>query len=63
MPQKDHEISGQVIINIIMRSQTKVQKSDMDNQLEMTSSAFFGLNSISRKDKSLVLGPSMPNRT
>ena len=60
MPQKDHEISCQVVIKIIMTSQTEVQKSEMENQLEMTSSVSCGLNSISRKDKCLVLGPFMP---
>ena len=56
MPQKDHEISCHVVIEI-MTSQTEVQKSEMENQLEMTNSASYGLNSISRKDKSPVLEP------
>ncbi len=63
MPQKDHEISCQAVIKIIMNNQTDVQKSEMENQLEMTSSVSCGLHSISRKDKSLVLGPFMPNIT
>jgi len=62
MPQKDHEISCHVVIEI-MTSQTEIQKAEMENQLEMTNSASYGLNSISRKDKSLVLEPFMPNRT
>ena len=63
MPQKDHEISCQVVVEIIMTSQTEVQKSEMENQLEMTNSVSYGLSSIGRKDKSLVLEPFMPNRT
>jgi hypothetical protein len=63
MPQKDHEISCQVVTKIGMTSKAEVQKSEMENQLEMTSFASCGLNSISRKDKRLVLGLSMPNIT
>ena len=49
MPQKDHESSGQVVTKIGMTSKAEFQKSEMESQLEMTSFASSGLNSISRK--------------
>ena len=40
MPQKDHEISCQVVTKKGMTSKTEVQKNQkMENQLEMTSVA------------------------
>ena len=61
--KRNHEISCQVVTKIGMTSETEVQKSNMENQLEMTSSASYGLNSMNRKDKSLVLEAFMPNIT